>query len=297
VNGSEQEMLISVVTPCMNARATIGACISSVRDQSGVRCEHLIQDGGSTDGTLDSLHSLQGTSVVSRSDTGMYDALNSGFARSQGDVLAHLNADEQYLSGALKRVADFFKAHPEVDVLFSDVLVVRPSGDLICYQKVVRPTRQQVMLSHLPTYTAGTFFRRRVWEKIGGFNAEKQALADSWWMLRVLECAYNTALLRHYTTAVTSSTGNLSLTSVAREESQELFRLSGPIPSLRWPVQFIWYRLKKLLSGCYRQGDMAYAVYVGDDVNKRRDFIISRPSPVWRQMRALKGLRYYQGDS
>jgi len=67
-------------------------------------------------------------------DQGMYDAVNRGFRRSQGEILAYLDCDEQFLPGALKAVHGYFEAHPEVDVVFSDMVVTDADGGYICHR-------------------------------------------------------------------------------------------------------------------------------------------------------------------
>ena len=284
---------ISIVTPCLNGESVLGCCVASVADQSAVKAEHLIQDGGSTDGTLACTGGYPAVAVVSAKDDGMYDALNRGFDRAEAPLFAHLNADEQYLPSTLAKVVDYFSAHPEVDILFGDVLVVDEGGGFICYQKVVLPTHSQTILSHLPTYTAGLFFRRHVWEAGCRFDSSKKALGDSWWMLRALEARYKMARLGDYTSVVTATDDNLSLSATAREESRELFRTAGSVPRLRWAIQYIRYRLTKLLQGCYRQAPFSYSIYVGSHGSTRQRFVVDSPTPFWRQMSRLKGIRYY----
>ena len=118
-------MRISVVTPSFNSWPWLQLASASVADQ-GVPLEHVVQDGLSVDGTREWLAHGCPPSVAPESarDAGMYDAINRGFSRSRGEILCHLNCDEQYLPGALARVVDYFAQHPEVDILFGDVVVV-----------------------------------------------------------------------------------------------------------------------------------------------------------------------------
>lgn len=286
-------MKFSIVTPCYNSVNSIHRCIASVADQCKINVEHILQDGGSTDGTLDILEANTKIKVVSEIDTGMYDALNKGFDRATGDILAHINADEQYLPKALHIVSDFFDNHPDVDILFTDVLVLRDDSSLVCYQKIIKPTRAQILLSHLPTYTAGTFFRRRIWEDGLRFDTSKKALGDSWWMLKILESKYNTACKHHFTTIVTATEENLSLSNIAHKESRELFDMVGVFARTQWVLQFIRYRIAKMSHGCYRQKKFSYSVYTKHNLHTRKTFIVTNPSPFWMQMHKLKSLNYY----
>ncbi len=287
-------MQLSIVTPCLNATQFLPRCIASVADQQGVEFEHIVQDGGSTDGTVEMLQSNAAVNLTSEPDSGMYDALNKGFDRASGEIFAHINADEQYLPGALAEVTAFFNQNPDVDILFTDVLILRDDASFVCYQKVAQPTRAQTLLAHLPTYTAGTFFRRRVWEDGCRFDATKKALGDSWWMLRALDAQYRMACRRGYTTIVTATDKNLSLSDVAREESRELFNMAGSFLRLRWLLQFVRYRAGKLLKGSYFQPPLSYSIYTAQDLGARMSFSVEHPTPFWTQMRRMKGLNYYK---
>ena len=290
-------MQLSIVTPCLNAAHYIPRCMASVADQQGVEFEHIIQDGGSTDGSVAILESATTVNATSEPDTGMYDALNKGFDKASGEIFAHINADEQYLPGTLLKVATFFSQNPDVDILFTDVLILRDDASFVCYQKVVKPTRSQTLLAHLPTYTAGTFFRQRVWKDGCRFDSTKKALGDSWWMLHALDTHYNMACHRIYTTTVTATDENLSLSAVAREESQELFNMAGHNLRLRWLLQFMRYRVTKLLRNCYWQLPFSYSVYATPELAARQTYQVRLPTPFWMQMRKLKSLDYYTTET
>jgi len=87
------------------------------------------------------------------SDAGMYDAINRGLKRATGDICAYLNCDEQYLPGTLRRVADYFEQHPEVDVVFGDSIVVDSELEPLAYRRVVMPRRWHTLLRPLGVLT------------------------------------------------------------------------------------------------------------------------------------------------
>ena len=112
----------------------------------------------------------------------------AGFAAHEGDILAYLNCDEQYLPGCLQTVEAFFRAHPAVDVLFGDVVVVNADLEYLFHRKVQVPLRHHTWVSHLPTLTCATFFRRTILDKHGlFFDARLRDVGDAEWMLRLLE--------------------------------------------------------------------------------------------------------------
>src|SRR5215467_10485935 len=110
----------SIVTPSFRNSKWLKLCIASVADQEGVQLEHIVQDAGSDDGTLDWLPQDRRVKAFVEKDGGMYDAVNRGYRRAKGEILAYLNCDEQYLPGALKTVQEFFDTNPTVDVVFAD---------------------------------------------------------------------------------------------------------------------------------------------------------------------------------
>ncbi len=123
--------LVSIVTPSFNYAAFLPACVGSVRSQSYERIEHVVQDGGSTDGSPDVLARLALEGPLDyrvERDRGQADAINRGFARSQGEILAWLNADDYYLGPEVVAEAVEALADPEVDVVTAGGCYVDASG-------------------------------------------------------------------------------------------------------------------------------------------------------------------------
>src|SRR6516225_10353465 len=121
-------MKFSIVTPSFKNSEWLKLCIASVADQQGVELEHIVQDSCSDDGTGDWLPHDSRVKAFIEKDGGMYDAVNRGYRRATGDILAYLNCDEQYLPGALATVGKFFESNPEVDVVFGDCVIVDAKG-------------------------------------------------------------------------------------------------------------------------------------------------------------------------
>ncbi|MCX6304478.1 MAG: glycosyltransferase family 2 protein [Bacteroidetes bacterium] len=122
----QQSSKISVVTPTFNQAEFIERTLQSIRGQRvDVPVEHIVIDGGSTDGTLDVLAMHRDTiSYVSEPDRGMQDALNKGFALATGDIIGWLNSDDTYLPGALQKVAAFFDLHPDCLWLYGNCRMI-----------------------------------------------------------------------------------------------------------------------------------------------------------------------------
>jgi glycosyltransferase involved in cell wall biosynthesis len=110
----------SIITPSFNQGRFLPDCVESVLSQTGIEVEHIVTDAGSTDGTLEVLARYPHLRWTSEPDKGMSDGINKGFRKATGDWLMWLNCDDFLLPGALEKVADFIKNHPEADVVHGD---------------------------------------------------------------------------------------------------------------------------------------------------------------------------------
>ena len=97
----------SIVTPSYNYARYVRECIESVKNQEGATFEHIIQDAGSTDGTLDILNSYPHLKLHVEKDSGMSEGINRGFRKARGKWVMWLNTDDRLLPGALAAVKAF----------------------------------------------------------------------------------------------------------------------------------------------------------------------------------------------
>ena len=157
-------MRFSIITPSFRGSRWLKLCVASVADQD-FEHEHIVQDAMSDDGTLDWITTDSRIKAFVEKDSGMYDAINRGYRRSSGDFLAYLNCDEQYLPGALAKVATYFDQNPQIDVVFGDCLVVDSRGGYICERRSLSPQLIHTLTaSNIAFLTAVTFTRRRVFD-------------------------------------------------------------------------------------------------------------------------------------
>lgn len=108
---------ISIITPCYNMEKFIEGTILSVLNQNYPNLEYIIIDGASTDRTLEIIEKYKDriSLIISEPDKGMYDAINKGLSRATGDIMAYINADDQYLPGTLSLVNRLFSKFKNVD--------------------------------------------------------------------------------------------------------------------------------------------------------------------------------------
>ena len=276
---------VSVVTPSYNMLEYLRRCCASVADQERVACEHIVMDGGSNDGTPEWLRSQP--SLVSRSqqDDGMYDAVNQGFRLARGEIVCHLNCDEQLLPNTLHFVTEYFRDHPDVDVLFGDALVIRPAGELIAYRKCYRPIEPIVLSAPLPVFTAATFLRRqRIIARGLFYDPSYKDVGDVEFIVRLLRAGFRMQHVRRYlaTFTVTGQNRSLHVKTIPAEVKRLIQQAPWYVSHFRPVWRFSGYGMK-LLTGAYRQRDpIAYAIYTSTAAAARTEFVARDPSYRWQ---------------
>lgn len=180
---------ISVVTAVFNRANTINEAITSVREQSYGFVEHVIQDGASTDGTLELIRQLAAstTSFISEPDAGIYDAINRGIRRASGDVIGLMHSDDIFASDdVLTKVAAAFQ-DPKIDGVYGDLQYVAAHDT----NRVIRHWRAGGYHSRLinrgwmPPHPT-LYLRREVFERFGLYDPSFRISADYDAMLRYL---------------------------------------------------------------------------------------------------------------
>ena len=275
-------MSISIVTPSFRNSNWLKLCIASVADQ-GVEAEHIVQDAGSDDGTLAWLPQDQRVKAFVEKDRGMYDGVNRGLRRARGGVLAYLNCDEQYLPEALKSVEEFFQRNPGVEVVFGDIVVVDDKGDYLFHRKVQVPMKHHTWVSHLPTLTCATFFRRKLVVDEGIlFDPNLRDVGDGEWMLRLLKRGTRMAVMRQFTSVFTMTGANMSARPNAQRERLALFN-SAPLWARKMkPLLVLHHRLRRLAGGIYFQKPFSYELYTLQSPERRVRREVSQPEFKWR---------------
>ena len=271
-------MRFSIITPSYRSSDWLRLCVASVADQ-GIELEHIVQDAGSDDGTLEWLVRDQRVKAFVEKDQGMYDAINRGLRRASGDILAYLNCDEQYLPGALQRVADFFARHPGADMLFGDIVMVDPRGGYLCHRKVQAPLKYHTWVSHLSTLSCAMFFRRRIISELGVyFDPRWRDAGDGEWVIRLFQHGVQMAALGAFTSVFTRTGANRSQAANARREARELWQTAPAWARRMKRLLILHHRLRRLWGGMYVQKPFTYAVYTQASPARREVFEVRRPT-------------------
>jgi glycosyltransferase involved in cell wall biosynthesis len=268
-------MNFSIVTPSFRNSAWLKLCVASVAGQADVQVEHIVQDSCSDDDTKNWLPGDPRVKAFIEKDSGMYDAVNRGFRRAQGDILAYLNCDEQYLPGALKIVADFFEAHPEVDAVFADAIVV-------CHRPALVPGRHSMWV-RFPVLSCAAFVRRRVvQEKQIYFDAQWRDLGDFFWVREMVAQGIHMAVLPRLTSVFADTGENMNQKPNAVEERMKKWRMAPP--SVRAAQYFfvLQHRLRLALRPDARRAPFDYALYTLASPEQRVDRRAAHPTTFWK---------------
>ncbi len=171
--------LVSIITPSYNQASYLEQTITSVLNQDHADIEYIVVDGGSTDNSVDIIKKYSNRLAywTSEKDNGQADAINKGFTKATGEVIAWLNSDDYYLDGTVSAAVKIFDENPDVGLVYGNMLAVDEHGktfnalnykqltleDLLCFQIIGQPA---------------VFMRRSVLQKTSGLDSTFHFLLD-----------------------------------------------------------------------------------------------------------------------
>jgi len=180
-------LFFSVITPSFNRVSLIRTAIESVLAQHYEPFEHIVMDGGSTDGTLEILASFPHLRVVSEPDQGVYDALNKGNALATGEIIAQLNTDDLFEPDIFSSIAELFAQNPDADAVSGGARVFErhPAGERTIkeYGGVSESELPYRATIGVPVFNAW-FFRKTIFDRIGPYSLEYPLMADRDFLIR-----------------------------------------------------------------------------------------------------------------
>jgi len=183
---AHSQPLVTVITAVFNGNDCIANCLDSVLNQDYPHVEHIILDGGSNDGTLETLLGYDDRVAlwISEPDRGVYDAWNKGLKLARGEWIAFLGADDIYLEGAISTYLALASENPEAEFLSSRACLDHPTG----YAPVFGgPWEWPRFSSAMSTIHVGTMHRRSLFERYGEFDTSYRIAADYEYLLRARE--------------------------------------------------------------------------------------------------------------
>lgn len=181
-----QSPKILIITPSFNQGRFLEDTILSVLNQNYSNLEYIIIDGGSTDYSVEIIrkHQKHLAYWVSEKDKGQSHAINKGLAKGKGEIIGWLNSDDTYLPGTLETVAKAFERFPEYDVVYGDQVLTDEDG-VFLRTKHELPYSYHRLIYHMYQSQPATFFKRSVYEKLGGINEDLHYCMDHEFFLRI----------------------------------------------------------------------------------------------------------------
>lgn len=178
---------ISVVTPSYNQGEFLEKTIRSVIEQNYPNLEYIIIDGGSTDGSVDIIrkYSDRLTYWVSEKDMGQTHAINKGFRRVTGDIVAYLNSDDMYCPGVLETVAKTFIAYDNIDFVFGNKFAVDENENILRDERHTRFSFTALIVLGMVVSQPACFWKRSLFEKYGYLNESMRFCMDYEFFCRI----------------------------------------------------------------------------------------------------------------
>jgi len=179
--------LVSVITPVLNGKKYIEACIKSVLDQSYPNIEHIFIDGGSTDGTVDMLTNYSvihpdRIRFISKPGKGAEEAWNEGWKITKGDIMGWLGSDDVYVSGAISTVVKFFGSNPEAYFVFGACETINERNELISSSVAKDFDLDETINDTCYIPTTAAFYRREVIDRVGFLDESLRCCDLEYWI-------------------------------------------------------------------------------------------------------------------
>ncbi|MEI9959634.1 MAG: glycosyltransferase [Limisphaerales bacterium] len=280
-NDKSRAVKFSIITPSFRNSNWLKLCIASVADQQHVEFEHIVQDSCSDDGTQDWLQKDSRVRAFIEKDKGMYDAVNRGYQRATGDILAYLNCDEQYLPGALKTVHDFFEANPKAEVVLAGTIVTDGNGRYLCHRHSMTPQPQTVWF-RFPILTSSIFIRRKVIHERGiFFDTRWRDLGDFHWILALMKNKVPMAVCDSFTSTFADTGENMNLKPNAIREKKETDAMIPLCARMLKPFWIVHHRMRRMAAGHFSLKPTSYSIYTLQSPDQRVKIDVAKPTAVW----------------
>jgi GT2 family glycosyltransferase len=178
------EPLVSVVTATLDPGPLFERCLRSVSTQTHSRVEHVVVDGGSTDGTAEMLERSGGVRWLSEPDSGASEGMNKGIALARGSYLSFLHGDDALTPDAVSRALARFREDEELGWVYGDMLVEDPAGEFV--QRSPAPLRLEHLDIEYRVPLQGSVFARWAVDRVGGFDESLDLIEDGDYAIRMV---------------------------------------------------------------------------------------------------------------
>lgn len=250
---------ISVIVPSFNQSLFIEDSLTSVVVQGYPNLELIVIDGGSTDKSVDIIKRFEHTIAywISEPDKGQTDALIKGFNRSTGDIQCWLNSDDLHESKTLDEVARYFLNHPEIDAVYGDTVWIDKNGKPLREHREIFFNRFIWMYTYNYIPGMSMFWRRSIYDRIGGLNPVFNLAMDADLWIRFADVGKIAHVRRRWSKMrFYSEQKNIALRPQSDEEELEIRRRywRNDYPLLwkfRRGIALLLRAGLRLLTGCY----------------------------------------------
>ncbi|MEA2007832.1 MAG: glycosyltransferase family 2 protein [Chloroflexota bacterium] len=261
--------LVSIITPSYNQARFLEATLQSVLRQDYPNVEYIVVDGASTDGSAEIIKRYANRLAwwVSEPDQGQADAINKGFRRASGDIVAWLNSDDLYLPGAISEAVEVFQAHPEAGMVFGDAVSADAEGRLLNHLPAGDLGLPDLLRFQIITQPA-VFMRRSVLEKVNYLDPSYHFFLDHHLWIRMAREAE--IVHRARTWAVSRYHADAKNVYMADKCGEEAYRILAWAESqsdlatiLREDSRCIWAGAHKINARYLLDGGMAWPAFKG----------------------------------
>ena len=182
---------ISIITPCLNMVNFIRDAIESVLAQDYKNFEHIVIDGGSTDGTVELVRSYPHIKFISEPDKNLYDAINKGIKQASGEIIGHLNSDDFYSKNVFGEIVRLFQQFPSADAVCGKACIFEDNPKTNT-RKIITKYEGSTFLDFSiesitlqPPIINAKFFRKSLYHKFGLYNIDYSISSDRDFLLRI----------------------------------------------------------------------------------------------------------------
>ena len=244
----------SIITVTLNSASCIEKNITSVLSQSYPNTEHIIIDGGSSDGTVDIINNNRNDIAyfISEPDKGIYNAMNKGIKAATGDILFFLNSDDRFADNdVLADVADVFNKKPDTDIVFGNQIFKCMETKIFREQP---PVVSRIDLAKKTIFHQSLFAKNKLFAITSGFSEENKVVSDYEWMIKVFlinKCSY---LHIDRSISIVSAEGLSSVTDFESERIKVMKKYFSNYEVFRYRVipQAI-IKFKSRIKGCFKR--------------------------------------------
>lgn len=198
--GSDFMTRVSIVTISFNQAEFLERTIVSVLTQDYPEIEYIVVDPGSTDGSRDIIERYRSriSKIILRPDQGAADGLNRGFSVATGEILGFLNSDDILLPGAVSSAAGFLEKHKNIDVVSGHSDLIDAHDRLLRRLYSDRMSVNRCIYGGVILMQPSTFFRRAIFDRVGGFNVESRVAWDGELFLEMARCGGRFAVVNRF---------------------------------------------------------------------------------------------------